>query len=100
LKINYPEIIYRLIPMQINVKLSTNFRKWCVAEGAILTAEKDGDKLELEVEGGTTVHKLFGMIGIPDEIERSFFVNGRHAELNTQLNEGDILLVLPLFGGG
>jgi molybdopterin converting factor small subunit len=86
--------------MKIKVKLSANFRKWSSVGGAILTVEKDGDKLEFEVDGGTTVHKLFKKIGIPDEIDRSFFLNGRHAELNTQLNEGDTLLVLPLFGGG
>jgi molybdopterin converting factor small subunit len=86
--------------MKISVKLSANFREWSTVEGAVHTIEKDGDTLELELEDCITVHKLFQKIGIPDEVDRSFFVNGRHAELNTQLKEGDTLLVLPLFCGG
>jgi molybdopterin converting factor small subunit len=86
--------------MKITVKLSTNFRKWTAFKGANFAIEKDGDKLELAVKDDATVQKVFKQLGIPDEIDRSFFVNGRHAELNTQLNEGDTLLVLPLFGGG
>jgi molybdopterin converting factor small subunit len=86
--------------MKICVKLSANFREWSTVEGVVRTMEKDSDKLEFEVEACTTVHKLFQKIGIPDEVDRSFFVNGRHAELNTQLREGDTLLVLPLFCGG
>lgn len=62
--------------------------------------EKDGDKLIIDVEYGATISELFNIVGIPDEIERSFFVNGRHAELSTQLREGDTLLVLPVLCGG
>jgi hypothetical protein len=48
----------------------------------------------------TTVNDVFKIIGIPDQVDRSFFVNRRHADLITQLNEGDTLLVLTLLGGG
>lgn len=86
--------------MKVNIKMSSFFRKWSKTDGVKLEIEKDGDKLEMDVEPGTTVNDLFQMIGIPDKVDRSFFVNRRHAELKTQLKEGDTLLVLPLLGGG
>jgi molybdopterin converting factor small subunit len=86
--------------MKVNLNISSFFRKWLTKDGAEFSKEKDGDKLELEVELGTTVNDLFKIIGIPDQVDRSFFVNRRHADLDTQLNEGDTLLVLPLLGGG
>lgn len=86
--------------MKIFVKIFTTFQQWSNTERTILKKEKDGEKLIMDVEYGATVNELFHIIGIPDEIERSFFVNGRHAELSTQLTEGDTLLVLPVFCGG
>ena len=86
--------------MKVKIKMSSFFRKWSEKYKDNLETEKDGYKLEMEFEHGVTVSEIFKIIGFPDIVDRSFFVNRRHADLNTPLKEDDTLLILPLLGGG
>lgn len=86
--------------MKVNIKMSSFFRRWSEKYKDHLEIEKDGYKLKMELEHGVTVSEIFKIIGFTDQVGRSFFVNRRHAELNTPLKEDDTLMILPLLGGG
>jgi MoaD family protein len=66
--------------------------------------ERIGDKETLEVENGTTVRKILEKLrekhaGLAEE-SLLIAVNGRTADLNTLLKEGDVVAVFPPAGGG
>ena len=48
---------------------------------------------------GTTVGAVIESLGLPDE-PRVLFVNGRHADEDTVLAEGDRLAIFPPVAGG
>lgn len=66
--------------------------------------EKVGEKETLEVDDGTTLGKIVEKLRErhADLAEENFLiaVNGRTADLNTRLNEGDVVAVFPPAGGG
>jgi sulfur carrier protein ThiS len=49
---------------------------------------------------GTRVTDLLADLPIPETSVWSFFVNGRHAERDQVLQEGDELILFPAVGGG
>ena len=52
-----------------------------------------------ELEEGTTIAVVIGMLGLPDE-PRVIFVNSRHAPEDQVLVEGDRLAIFPPVAGG
>lgn len=54
---------------------------------------------QLEVENGVTLRRLVGDIGLTEE-RRITFVNGRHAEDDLVLAEGDRVAIFPPIAGG
>ncbi|MBO3754191.1 MAG: MoaD/ThiS family protein [Candidatus Brockarchaeota archaeon] len=66
--------------------------------------EKVGEKETLEVDEGTTVGKIVEKLrGRHADLAGENFliaVNGRTVDLNTCLNEGDVVAVFPPAGGG
>lgn len=80
--------------MQITLRLLAGFRQY-LPEGH---DDQAGDAYE--VPPGTQVHAILANLPIPQGHAYTFFVNGRHAEPDQVLSEGDILSVFPAAGGG
>ena len=59
---------------------------------------RSGDGLVLDV--GTTVRAVLVRFGVPLETVKMIFINGRHAEMDTVLEDGDRLGVFPPVAGG
>jgi sulfur carrier protein ThiS len=54
---------------------------------------------EMDLPDGTAVGQVIALLGLPDE-PRIVFVNGRHADDDRALAEGDRLAVFPPIAGG
>lgn len=74
--------------MRITVKLFANFRT-----GRFSVEER-------EYPEGTTIGQVADSIALPHAEIGVMMVNSRHAKLDRELNEGDILAYFPLLGGG
>ena len=55
---------------------------------------------ELEFQEGATVAQVLRKVRAPLEEAKVILVNGRHADPETVLEEGDTLSVFPPVGGG
>ncbi len=65
------------------------------------TLKKDYfESREFDCADGTTVRSLLDSSGIKDREYHITFVNGRHADRNEKLKDGDTLSVFPAVGGG
>ena len=74
--------------MRITVKLFASFRA-----GRF-------DLEEREYPDGTTIGQVADSISLPHNVSWIMMVNNRHAKLERELAEGDILAIFPLLGGG
>ena len=54
----------------------------------------------LELREGTTVQAVLNELTIPENMPKILLVNGRNAELNRVLVEGDTVSVFPPIAGG
>jgi sulfur-carrier protein len=54
----------------------------------------------LQVRRGTVAGQLLQELPIPAGERYTFLINGRHAERDQVLREGDVLSVFPAAGGG
>lgn len=77
--------------MKVQVKLHAHLRKY---------APGDEATFEQEIDPGTSMAMLIEILGIPPKVQRVFWVNGLHAELETQLVDGDTVLIYPPVSGG
>jgi sulfur-carrier protein len=55
---------------------------------------------DLQVAHGTVAGKVLQELPIPAGERYTFLINGRHAERDQVLREGDVLSVFPAAGGG
>ena len=55
---------------------------------------------EWDVPEKTTIAKVLEKLNLPGEIRIIVLLNGRSADQETALNEGDIVHILPLIAGG
>ncbi|HEX3011150.1 MAG TPA: MoaD/ThiS family protein [Syntrophomonadaceae bacterium] len=55
---------------------------------------------EQEYPAGTSVVNVIDKLSIPHTELGIIFLNGKHTELDTVLNEQDVLAVFPPVGGG
>ena len=74
--------------MQVTVKLFASFRLKWFKEAA------------RECPQGAEVLDIVKIIGISANELGIVLVNGRHASLNTVLQDGDVVSLMPLIGGG
>lgn len=58
----------------------------------------DGDKWE--IADNATVGQILNRLNIPEKEATLLLVNGRAANKNHRLNEGDVFAVFPLLSGG
>ena len=80
--------------MQITVRLLASYRQY-------LPQDHDTQAgYRLSVSPGTQVNDVLAELPIPSGDVFTFFVNGRHAQRDQVLKEGDILSVFPAVGGG
>ncbi len=54
----------------------------------------------LEIHGDTTVEKLIMNLGIPDELVKLIFINGKRRDRAYLLKDGDRVGLFPPVGGG
>jgi molybdopterin synthase sulfur carrier subunit len=74
--------------MRITVKLFATLR-----EGRF-------DKKNIECADGATVDKILKELDIPKKKASIIFVNNRHANLDRELGDDDVLALFPPIGGG
>ena len=67
---------------------------------AYLPAGASGDSVTLDVPEATTVGRVIELLHIPPDLESLRVVNGRDAELDQPLSDGDVLTVFPPLAGG
>jgi molybdopterin converting factor small subunit len=74
--------------MKVKVKLFTTLR------------EGRGKELMVELEEGDTPQKVIDILNIKKEDVAILLINGRSAEFDAKLAEGDVLSLFPPVGGG
>lgn len=80
--------------MQITVRLLASYRQY-------LPENSDAQSsYPLKVLDGATVGDLLPLLPVPQDEVCTYFINGRHAERDMVLQEGDVLSVFPAVGGG
>ncbi|MFA5518667.1 MAG: MoaD/ThiS family protein [Spirochaetota bacterium] len=57
-------------------------------------------EIELEVEAGADINFLLNKFNLKPKEVAIIFINGKHADYNTKLNEGDDIAFFPPIGGG
>lgn len=77
--------------MRVQVHLYATLRKY---------GPWDGGPLDMELHEGTRVDKVLESLGIPADVERVILVNGRPAETDTALGDGDRVVLFPPVAGG
>ena len=77
--------------MVIRLKFFAGLREFLPAGEGPFTAE---------IDDGTTVAEVFQHFGVPPEKPRIILVNGRHADADRVLVDGDLLAVFPPVAGG
>jgi molybdopterin synthase sulfur carrier subunit len=80
--------------MQITVRLLASYRQYLPENRHTQSG------YPLKVLDGATVGNVLPLLPLPPDEVCTYLVNGRHAERNTILQEGDILSVFPAAGGG
>jgi len=80
--------------MQITVRLLASYHRY------LLAGHNSQDGYPLHVPAGATVSDVLPDLPIPPDEACTFFINGRHAQREQVLKEGDILAVFPAVGGG
>jgi sulfur-carrier protein len=53
-----------------------------------------------EYESGADVASIVRDLGIPEKEAALILINGRHADLSTQLSDQGVLAIFPPIGGG
>jgi sulfur carrier protein ThiS len=80
--------------MQITIRLLANYRQY------LPDSRNGGPGYERQVAPGASVADLLAELPIPTTEVYTFFVNGRHAERDRALEDGDVLSIFPAAGGG
>ena len=68
--------------------------------GRYLPPGSPRDRVTLELPQHTTVGQVVASLGIPIDLETLRVVNGRDAELDQVLRDGDVLSIFPPLAGG
>ena len=74
--------------MKIKVKLFATLRK------------ERFDEKNFEIDSGSDIEYLLKKIQLKKEEIAIIFINGKHADLNTIINDGDDIALFPPIGGG
>jgi len=80
--------------LRITVRLLASYRQH------LPPSHDDQAGYVLQVAPGTPVGQLLAGLPIPAGDRYTFFVNGRHADRDQVLREGDVISIFPAVGGG
>ena len=80
--------------MQITIRLLAGYRKY------LPQAHDANAGYRYQAPPGACVGDVLDTLPIPHGDVFTFFVNGRHAQHDQLLHEGDVLSVFPAVGGG
>ncbi len=80
--------------MQVWIRLLATYRRYAPAG-----YEAEGI-YPVQAAPGARVADLLAALPIPPTDSFTFFVNGRHAERDQVLHEGDVVSIFPAAGGG
>jgi molybdopterin converting factor small subunit len=80
--------------MIIQIFLFSSLRRY------VPRSERRLDKNRWKVDEGTTAARIVEMLEIPEEMAAILLVNGRRADMERVLHEGDVLAVFPPMVGG
>jgi len=80
--------------MQITIRLLASYRRY-LPEGHDHRAG-----FLRQFPGGATAGEVLATLPIPRDDPFTCLVNGRHAELDQELHDGDALALFPAVGGG
>jgi molybdopterin converting factor small subunit len=78
----------------IEVRLSSFSRYWGIARQEL------PDDRRWEVADGADAGQVLEMLSLPADEALVLLINGRHAERNQTLKDGDILHIFPPIAGG
>ena len=79
--------------MHVRLKLIDIFRDF-------LPPGSDASHFSLEVQKKATIHAIFSLLGIPDDLPRVILCNGQIVHKEQQLTDGDVVAIFsPIFGG-
>ena len=79
--------------MHVQIKLIDIFRDY-------LPPGSDVSSFTLDVQQKDMIQDIFPLLGIPDSLPRVISCNGKIAQGDRRLNEGDVIAIFsPLFGG-
>jgi sulfur-carrier protein len=67
---------------------------------ATLSKYLSGNGQSCQVNENTSVEKLIKELGIPDDMVKLIFINGKRVEKTHILKQGDRLGIFPPLGGG
>jgi molybdopterin converting factor small subunit len=79
--------------MIIKVKVFATLRKY-------LPGLELGKAADVQLEPGSSIFQLYGVLGIPAEEVKLAYVNGIYCEPETILKDGDEIGIFPPIGGG
>ena len=74
--------------MEIEVRLFASLRKY------------SNDKNRIELEDGANVHDFIERIGVPPSEVAIILVDGRHADRDQRLHDGEAVSLFPSIAGG
>ncbi|UCF83456.1 MAG: MoaD/ThiS family protein [Desulfobacteraceae bacterium] len=77
--------------MRIWIRLFANLKKY---------APGGDSNFNLELGSGATVGRLLESLDVPAPVKAVILVNGRHAKEETQLADGDTVILFPPMAGG
>jgi sulfur-carrier protein len=67
---------------------------------ATLSSYQPPDGGLMDISNGETVGDIVDRLGIPKETVALIFINSRHCKFDTAVNDGDMVGLFPLIGGG
>ncbi len=79
--------------MRVEVRFYANLSRYA-------TDGSNDDKVTLETAGGSTVADVLRRIGVPGDVETTVLIDGRHAQPDSVVGDGDHLDVFPPMSGG
>ena len=77
--------------MNVRVRLFSTFREY---------GPKGDDPVVLDLPDGVTVLHVLEAMGIPTKAQKVVLVNGRHAQEDSLVSEGDLVTLFPPVEGG
>lgn len=80
--------------MIIQVKLFATLRHY------VPNSDRHLDRDKWDIKEGATVAQVLEMLNLPEKEATKLLVNGRNADREKILNEGDVLHVFPPIAGG